>query len=122
MTWWVGWWAAVGHFVTIRFMGKALGQRGACWLEVLGGTGTFFIFVLLAWQFFRFTLFDVTITGLETDVLEFPLAPWWWVVTAIIFACVPIQLAVLIEDFIRAIGGGQPAYEARKESGAETGG
>ena len=88
-----------GHFVTIRFLGKALGNKGACWLEVLGGVGTLFIFILLAWQFFRFTVFNITLTGLETDVLEWPLAPWWWVVTTIIFACVPIQLLVIYDAF-----------------------
>ncbi len=111
-----------GHFVTIRFLGKALGTRSAAWLEVLGGTGTFFIVVLLAWQFFRFTLYDITLTGLETDVLEFPLAPWWWVVTAIIFACVPIQLLVLIDALLRALSGRLPAFEAQKEEQASTGG
>ena len=28
---------AKGHFVTIRFLGKALGPRSALWLEVFGG-------------------------------------------------------------------------------------
>ncbi len=111
-----------GHFVTIRFLGKALGNKGACWLEVLGGAGTLFVFVLLAWQFFRFTLFDVTLTGLGTVVLELPQAPWWWVVTAIILACVPIQLVVLIDAFIRAVGGRLPAFEAQKGGGTATGG
>ena len=109
-----------GHFVTIRFLGKALGTRGGCWLEVLGGIGTLFIFSLLAWQFFRFTLYDVTQTGLATMVLEFPQAPWWWVVTTFIAACVPLQLTVVVDAVIRAIRGGPPAYELHQE--AETGG
>lgn len=109
-----------GHFVTIRFLGKALGARGACWLEVAGGTGTLFIFVLLAWQFFRFTLYDVTLTGLATTVLELPQAPWWWVVTTIILICVPLQAAVLIDAVLRAIDGRPPAYEKGKS--ADTGG
>jgi len=111
-----------GHFVTIRFLGKALGARAGCWLEVAGGTGTLFVFVLLAWQFFRFTLYDVTLTGLATTVLELPQAPWWWVVTAVIVICVPLQAAVLIDAVVRAVKGRQPAYEAREGKGAETGG
>jgi TRAP-type C4-dicarboxylate transport system permease small subunit len=94
-----------GHFVTIRFVGKALGQRRALWLEVFGGMATLFVFVLLAWQVFRFTLYDVTLTGLATHVLEFPQAPWWWVVTAIIVLCVPIQLVVVAESVVGAVLG-----------------
>jgi TRAP-type mannitol/chloroaromatic compound transport system permease small subunit len=113
---------AGGHFVTIRFLGKALGSKGGAWLEVAGGLGTLFVFVLLAWQFFRFTLFDVTLTGLGTVVLELPQAPWWWVVTVIIMACVPVQLVVVIDAIIRAVNGRPPAYETKQGGEASTGG
>jgi TRAP-type C4-dicarboxylate transport system permease small subunit len=113
---------AGGHFVTIRFLGKFLGSRGGSWLEVCGGIGTLFVFTLLAWQFFRFTLFDVTLTGLGTVVLELPQAPWWWAVTLIIIACVPIQCIVLIDSVIRAVNGRPPAYETRVDTEATTGG
>jgi TRAP-type C4-dicarboxylate transport system permease small subunit len=94
-----------GHFVTIRFVGKALGERRALWLEVLGAVATTFIFALLAWQFVRFTWYDVTLTGLATHVLEIPQAPWWWIVTTIVVICVPIQLVVLVETIVRAVLG-----------------
>ena len=94
-----------GHFVTIRFVGKALGARRALWLEAFGSVATLFVFALLAWQFARFTIYDVTLTGLATPVLEIPQAPWWWVVTTIIVICVPIQVVVLVESFIRAVRG-----------------
>jgi len=92
-----------GHFVTIRFVGKALGPFRALWLETFGHFMTLLVFLLFAWQFFRFTLYDVTLTGLATPVLEIPQAPWWWVVTIIIFACVPVQVIVLYESFARAV-------------------
>ncbi len=94
-----------GHFVTIRFVGKALGVARALWLEAFGGLMTLFVFLLLAWQFFRFTLYDVTLTGLATPVLEIPQAPWWWVVTTIVVLCVPIQVYVLAEAVVRAVRG-----------------
>jgi len=111
-----------GHFVTIRFLGKFLGAKGGSWLEVAGGLGTLFVFCLLAWQFFRFTLFDVTLTGLGTVVLELPQAPWWWAVTAIIIACVPVQFIVLIDAVIRAVKGRVPAYDISQKTEASTGG
>jgi TRAP-type C4-dicarboxylate transport system permease small subunit len=92
-----------GHNITVRFIGKWLGQRGELWLEVLGQVFTLFIFVLFAWQFFRFTLYDVTYTGLSTVVLQIPQAPWWWVSTAIMWVCVPLQTTVVVEFVLRAI-------------------
>lgn len=106
-----------GHFVTIRFVGRALGSKRALWLEVVGGTATLFIFALLAWQFFRFTLYDVTLTGLDTPVLEIPQAPWWWVVTIIIVLCVPIQIVVLAEAVLRAMRGRPRRDEAEVDAG-----
>lgn len=94
-----------GHFVTVRFLGKAVGPKNALWLELFGNVATLFVFLLFAWQFFRFTLYDVTLTGLATVVLEVPQAPWWWVVTALIWLCVPVQLLVVAEFARRAVRG-----------------
>ncbi len=94
-----------GHFVNIRFVGKALGERRALWLEVLGAVATTFIFALLACQFVRFTWYYVTLTGLATHVLEIPQAQWWLIVTTIVVICVPIQLVVLVETIVRAVLG-----------------
>ncbi len=106
-----------GHFVTIRFLGRAMGPLRALWLEAFGGLVTLFVFVLFSWQFFRFTLHDVTLTGLATAVLELPQAPWWWVVTVIIFACTAIQLLVLLEAGVRAWRGVPRAPAIAVDSG-----
>ena len=90
------------HFVTIRFLGRAIGPLRELWLESFGALVTLSVFALLSWQFFRFTLHDVTLTGLATAVLELPQAPWWWVVTALIFLCTAVQALVLWETVARA--------------------
>ena len=106
-----------GHFVTIRFLGRALGPLRALWLEAFGGLVTLFVFVLLSWQFFRFTLHDITLTGLATAVLELPQAPWWWMVTAIVFACTAIQVVVVLEAVVRARRGIPRAPATAVDSG-----
>ena len=106
-----------GHFVTIRFLGRALGPLRALWLEAFGGFVTLCVFLLLSWQFFRFTLHDVTLTGLATAVLELPQAPWWWMVTAIIFVCTAIQVVVLLEAGVRAWRGVPRAPATAVDSG-----
>ncbi len=92
------------QFVTIRFLGKAMGTRSALWLEVVGAVGTLIVFFLLAWQFFMFTS-EVQTSGLATVVLEVHQAPWWWAVTAIIVLCVPTQIAVLLDSLYQAVTG-----------------
>lgn len=106
-----------GHFVTVRFLGRALGDRRALWLEVVGSAVTLFVFVLFAWQFFRFTLYDVTLTGLATPVLEIPQAPWWWVVTAIVFVCVAVQILMFRDSLGRARSGQPREAEQAADAG-----
>lgn len=106
-----------GHFVTVRFLGRALGDRRALWLEVVGSTATLFVFVLFGWQFFRFTLYDVTLTGLATPVLEIPQAPWWWVVTTIVFVCVAVQILMFWDSLGRARRGQPREAEQAADAG-----
>ena len=87
------------------------------WLEAFGGVATLFVFCLFAWQFFRFTLEDVTRTGLATPVLEIPQAPWWWVVTVISALCVPVQVMVIVEAVSRAWLGRPRAVEETADAG-----
>ena len=112
---------AKGHFVTIRFLGKALGLRSTLWFEVLGALGTLAVFAMFGWQLTRFSA-EATRTGLATVVLEFPVAPWWWCVTAIIFVCIVVQVVIVIDRLARAIHGRPPAHEARASEPANTGG
>ena len=106
-----------GHFVTIRFLGRAVGPMRALWLESFGNLVTLAVFALFSWQFFRFTLHDVTLTGLATAVLELPQAPWWWMVTGIIFVCTAIQVVVLLEAVLRAWYGVPKAPASAADSG-----
>ncbi len=105
------------HFVTIRFVGRAIGPKRALWLESFGGLVTLTIFFLFSWQFFRFTLHDVTVTGLATAVLELPQAPWWWVVTALIIISSAIQMMVVLESLVRARHGIPRAVHTSVDSG-----
>jgi TRAP-type transport system small permease protein len=82
------------RFVTIRFLGRALGRRAERWLEVFGDTLTLIFFAVLAWQFAEFAA-SAGQSGLGSMVLQIPQAPWWWVVTAILALCIPFQLAVV---------------------------
>jgi TRAP-type C4-dicarboxylate transport system permease small subunit len=92
------------RFVTIRFLGKALGPGSTLWLEVFGGLCTLAFFVLLAWKILFYTV-DVTRSGLASIVLQLPQAPWWWMVTVIFFICIPVQAIILVKKLLKAIRG-----------------
>ncbi len=93
-----------GHNVTIRFLGKGLGRRGAAWLETFGATLTLAFFSMLVWQFLLLTL-DYQKNDRVTGTIEMSVAPWWWLTTAIMAMCIPVQVLVLIQRLRTAITG-----------------
>lgn len=93
------------HFVTIRFLGRALGRRAELWLELFGDLLTLAFFAVLAWQFAVFSA-EAQRSGLGSMVLQIPQAPWWWIVTAILALCLPFQLVVIARSARRALAFG----------------
>jgi len=77
--------------ISVTFLGKALGKRAEAWLEVFASCVTFIVFALLTYQFFLMTV-DYQATGRVTPTILVPVAPWWWVTTAIITLCLPVQM------------------------------
>jgi len=90
------------RFVTIRFLGKALGPRSTHWLEVFGALCTLAFFMILVWKILFFTL-DITRSGLATIVLQLPQAPWWWIVTVVFVICLPVQAIILVKKLTNAV-------------------
>lgn len=88
--------------ITIRFVGRALGQRAHYWLEVLGNTLTLAFFAVLVWQFYLLTL-DLQANNRASPTLEFPIAPWWWIVTIIMTLTVPVQILVVFDSIYSAM-------------------
>ena len=110
---------ARGQFVTIRFLGKALGVRAALWLELFGALATLTVFSLFAWRILEYAI-DVFRTGLATPVLELRQWPWWWMVAVIFALCVPIQAVVVFERIGRATSGIPPVPAADHDRPAES--
>lgn len=93
-----------GHNITIRFLGRALGERRAAWPELFGSVVTLVFFSLLVWQFVVYTL-DLGANQRTTRTLELPLAPWWWATTLVMALTIPVQLLVVIDNAIAAVTG-----------------
>lgn len=93
-----------GHNITIRFLGRAVGRKGAAWPELFGSTATLLFFCLLVWQFINYTA-DLGANGRTTGTLELILAPWWWIATAVMALTVPVQAMIVAERAIAAFTG-----------------
>ena len=93
-----------GHNITIRFLGRAVGRKGAAWLELIGALATLLFFTLLVWQFVNYTI-DLAANTRTTRTLELPLAPWWWITTAVMSLTVPVQGLIVVERAVAAFTG-----------------
>lgn len=87
--------------ITIRFLGSALGAKGGNILEAFGNLITMAIFTVITWQLWVYTD-ELAQVGEMTMVLNWPLHPWWRIVSVLIGACVPVQ-AVMFLQSIRAV-------------------
>lgn len=89
--------------ITIRFVGNIFGPRVNHILDAFGNLVTLIIFSIMAWQVWLYT--DKLLRDGETTwVLNWPVSPWWRVVTILIFTCVPVTLLMFIRDSKSALG------------------
>lgn len=87
--------------ITVEFLGNALGPRSKAFLDGLGGLFTLAFVAVMAWQFVPYAI-EVTNSGQTTWVLKLPIAPGWWIATALLLVSVPVQFVIVLFDFSRA--------------------
>ena len=104
--------------ITIRFIGNIIGPKTKAVLDVIGNLVTLIIFALMAWQLWLYTD-QLARDGENTWVLNWPVSPWWRVVTIIILICVPVALVVSIQHMRSALGTVRSTHQTKTEA-AET--
>lgn len=88
--------------ITIRFFGKFLGSRVSNLFETFGNLVTCAIFSIMAWQIWRYA--DQLLEDGETTwILNWPVSPWWRVITILILVNVPVTLVMAIASFREVI-------------------
>lgn len=90
--------------ITIRFIGRALGRRAELIFEIFGSIVVFVIMAGMAWQI-RIYTDELRKTGETTWLLAIPVAPFWQVVSVLLFLSVPIQLVVIAGLLMTALRG-----------------
>ena len=88
--------------ITIRFVGNIFGPRARNILDVFGGLVSLIIFSIMAWQLWRYTD-QLARDGETTWVLNWPVSPWWRLVSILIIICVPVTLITVIQSAKSAI-------------------
>ncbi len=81
--------------LTIRVLGRLVGDGAARWAEVAAAVAVLIFFLLLGTQFVQMTL-DFHSAGRTTATIEIPTALFWMIATSILWLCVPIQLLVVL--------------------------
>ena len=102
--------------ITIRFIGNIIGPKTKAVLDCLGSLVTLVIFALMAWQLWLFTD-QLARDGENTWVLNWPVSPWWRVVTIIIVICVPVTFVVVIQHLRSALRPVGSTLQIKTETG-----
>lgn len=101
--------------VTIRFVGNILGSRVKNILDAFGNFVTLIFFALMAWQLWLYTD-EIALDGETTWVLNWPVSPWWRVVTILIIICTPVTLLTFIQYTKSALGKKNPPKQTMSTS------
>ena len=81
--------------LTIRVLGRLVGNGAARWADVGAAVAVLIFFLLLGTQFVQMTL-DFHSAGRTTATIEIPTALFWMIASSILWLCVPIQLLVVL--------------------------
>jgi len=90
--------------ITIRFVGRVLGRRAELIFEIFGALIVLAVMAGMAWQIQIYTD-ELRKTGETTWLLGLHVAPFWQVVSVLLFLSVPIQLVVIAGLLVTALRG-----------------
>lgn len=97
--------------ITIRFLGKFLGSGMSNLFEAFGNLVMCGIFVLMAWQLWLYAD-QLMQDGQTTYILNWPVSPWWRVVTVLVVVNVLVSLVMAVaslrEVYKRIVKRSQP--------------
>lgn len=94
--------------IKVTFLGAILPRGANRALEVFSALMTGLMFLAMAW-YVTLHAQRVSASHEYTMVLNWPIAPWWWLATACFWVCVPAQLFVTLAEILDRPA---PDYEA----------
>lgn len=88
--------------VAVTFLGDGFGGRVKAALNFLAALLTLVVFALIGYQIVLMTM-DYQQSGRVTSTILMPIAPWWWITTAILLTCLPVQAWVAAARFYELV-------------------
>lgn len=105
---------ATREHMRLAALGRALGGRaGHYLLEILSGLVTLAVMAGFAWQFAR-RAGNLAATNDHSQLLQWPLAPWWYAAAALMGLAALAQALVVAAD-ARALATGAPIPETDEQ-------
>jgi len=96
---------ATRNHVTIDFFRRPIGPRWGAWLEAIGGALVLGMMTVLALRFGAYAGRMMARHDVSA-IVQLPLAPFWWAVTALVAVCAVLQGVVFLKQFAKALGAG----------------
>ena len=91
------------NHITIKFAGACLGASGSRVLDVIAAVLVNVIAALIAWRLFVFAGQSAR-AGDSTVMLDVPIAPFWYVIAALIALAAVAQVLVVAREIARCFG------------------
>ena len=85
--------------ITIRFLGRGLPSRGGQAVELFGQVVTLLVVLGIVWRVGAYS-WDMFENSQVTWLLNIPAWPSWFLTTALLAICIPIQWFVVIETLV----------------------
>jgi TRAP-type C4-dicarboxylate transport system permease small subunit len=97
---------ARGQQLKIELLGHWLGPRATAWFDMIASIATLIVFLFIGVELAERTL-DLQLSGRHTLTIRMPMAPWWWLATAVFAISVPVQAALTISSVRRCFARGE---------------
>jgi tripartite ATP-independent transporter DctM subunit len=97
--------------IEIDMLEGRLGQRATAWLRVASSAIFLLLLVILAWRVAVHS-YESQLRGQATVILQWPMWPFLWGITALFVLCVPVQFVVFLSSIAKAIGRRQSTIAA----------
>ena len=106
---------AQGAVLDIDMLAKWFGKPLTARLRAVGGAIFTATLILIAWRTGVRT-YEAHLRGMETTILQWPMWPFLWSITALFTLCVPVQLVSFLRSVVSAVDASRQSNSSQADS------